>query len=321
MKKKKILTLFLAAATVLSLAACGKDTISAGVETDTQVEEPVREEVTVNENKTEYAIENEYVQVVEYKGLVADSFDNSVSENEVDEYIDSIIRYYYESQAIEAPAENEDVTDEAEEAKEIDETVEAVEDVEMPTHDSLTDEFVVKLSGGEYSDVASFREHIKTVIKNESDAYSIDAIKNSLFYQVVDGSNLVSYNDSDLQNYIDYSNEYYAEYAEYLGLTLEAFYQNNLNLSTEDEFNKYVYDEAMENLKTEYIIHAIAEKENIVVSDEEIDNEVQGYIDYGYFSTKEDVLEYITRDEIKTNLEYYQILNILYDNAEFVAAE
>ena len=77
----------------------------------------------------------------------------------------------------------------------------------------------------------------------------------------------------------------------------------------------------MENLKTEYIIHAIAEKENIVVSDEEIDNEVQGYIDYGYFSTKEDVLEYITRDEIKTNLEYYQILNVLYDNAEFVAAE
>ena len=327
MKKKKILTLFLAAATVLSLAACGKDTISAGVETDTQVEEPVREEVTANENKTEYAIENEYVQVANYKGLVADSFDNSVSENEVDEYIDSIIRYYYESQAVEAPAENEDVTEEAEEAKETEEAEEAketdetVEDVEMPTHDSLTDEFVVKLSGGEYSDVASFREHIKTVIKNESDAYSIDAIKNSLFYQVVDGSNLISYNDSDLQNYIDYSNEYYAEYAEYLGLTLEAFYQNNLNLSTEDEFNKYVYDEAMENLKTEYIIHAIAEKENIVVSDEEIDNEVQGYIDYGYFSTKEDVLEYITRDEIKTNLEYYQILNILYDNAEFVAAE
>lgn len=321
MKKKKILTLFLAAATVLSLAACGKDTISAGVETDTQVEEPVREEVTVNENKTEYAIENEYVQVIEYKGLVADSFDNSVSENEVDEYIDSIIRYYYESQAVEAPAENEDVTDEAEETEETAETDETVEDAEIPTHDSLTDEFVVKLSGGEYSDVASFREHIKTVIKNESDAYSIDAIKNSLFYQVVDGSNLVSYNDSDLQNYIDYSNEYYAEYAEYLGLTLEAFYQNNLNLSTEDEFNKYVYDEAMENLKTEYIIHAIAEKENIVVSDEEIDNEVQGYIDYGYFSTKEDVLEYITRDEIKTNLEYYQILNVLYDNAEFVAAE
>ena len=37
MKKKKILKLFISAATVLSLAACGKDTISAGVETDTQV--------------------------------------------------------------------------------------------------------------------------------------------------------------------------------------------------------------------------------------------------------------------------------------------
>ena len=313
--KKKILTLFLATATVFSLTACGGNTISAGVETDTTVEEPVREEVTVNENKTEYAIENEYVQVANYKGLVAENFDTSVSDNEVDEYIDSIIRFYYESQ----PAETSD--EEETESAVDEESAVSVEDVEMPTHETITDEFVVKLSNGEYSDVASYRKYIKNVIENESNAYKIDTIKNDLFYEVVDNSKLVSYNDEDLQNYIDYSNEYYAEYAEYLGLTIEEFYQNNLNIETEDEFNKYVYDEAMENLKIEYIIHAIAEKENIAVSDEEVNNEIQSYITSGYFTTEEDVLEYITRNEIKTNLEYYQILNILYDNAELVDAE
>ena len=96
---------------------------------------------------------------------------------------------------------------------------------------------------------------------------------------------------------------------------METFRKDTMNFETEDEFTNFIHEEALSNLKTEYIIRAIAEKENITVTDEEVDAEIKNYIDNGYFATEEDVLNYTTRDEIITNKKYYKILDIIYENA------
>ena len=70
-----------------------------------------------------------------------------------------------------------------------------------------------------------------------------------------------------------------------------------------------------QNIKTEYVIHAIAENECIIIKDEEINNEIQNYLNNGYFETEENLFEYMTREEIATNLQYYKIRDFIYNNA------
>lgn len=150
---------------------------------------------------------------------------------------------------------------------------------------------------------------------NESDSDNLEAIKNGLFDTVISNSELGTYPEEDFNRYVEYSNQYYSDYAEYLKVDLNTFITENLGLESEEKYNEYILDEARKNLLREYVITAISEEEGITISDAEIDEEINNYIEQGSFATEEDVLDYISREEIALNLKYYKILDIIYDNA------
>lgn len=85
----------------------------------------------------------------------------------------------------------------------------------------------------------------------------------------------------------------------------------------EDEaaYEEIISEEAKKNMKSQYVIEAIAENEGITVDDSEIDSQIQSYIDTGYYETEEDVLTYISRDDIKLNVMYYKVLDVIRNNA------
>ena len=93
-----------------------------------------------------------------------------------------------------------------------------------------------------------------------------------------------------------------------------------MNIASKEEYENFVYNQALNNLKKEYIIKAIASAEKIEVTEEEIDAKIQEYIDKELFETKEEVEEFITREEIITNIKYSKILDLIYNSATFVDA-
>ena len=305
MRKRLLSIITITALAATALVGCGKKSDSS------DVTEELKEGV-------EYVITTDNVKVAQYKGLSIDGYNENVSDEEIDEFIDYVLQYVYTPETETAAA---DANAEAEEGEATDEATDETVSVDTAlTHEDLTDDLVVEISDGQYSNIADYREYVKTTIAEQNKSYFIENAKTQLFQQVND-SVLLEYSDEDLQSYIDYANEYYAEYAEYLGVDLETFYKDNMGYETEDDFNNFIKDEALTNLKTEYIILAIADAEGIEISDEDVEAEVQKYITDGYFSTVDEVEDYITRDEIGVNLRYYQILDIIFDSAEIVPYE
>lgn len=358
--KKRILATVLCVAMVFGLVACGgKETTDTGTETTETESEPY----------VEIAISNENIDVAKYRGLIADAFDETVTDADVDSYIEYVMNYMYTPQenevepievqsAVERTVDGNDteaVTEETTEETvaevtsldteavvvvEEDETADQVEliseenEVTEESHDhsaeigavdevktytiaDLTDTMVSEITMGEYTTIPEYREYIKGVILEENRNYYNENLKSSLFQQVVNNSTLKKYDEAELEEYIKYANDYYVEYAEYLGVEFDAFCKDTMGFADEAAYNDYVREESLNNLKTEYIINAIAEEEKIVVTEEDVEAEINNYITNGYFESEEAVLEYISREEIETNLKYYQILEIIVQSANY----
>lgn len=324
--KKRIFSVLLSIALISSLfAGCDKE------------ENVAEEQQVVEESDENFAIINDNVKVAQYKGLSIEGYNDTVTEIDIDSFIDYVMQYVYvpeediiaaeevsdETEGDEASAEtSEESTEETnikEESEEAitEETKENEDETGKPTltHKDLTDEIASQVSDGKYTTAEAYREYVKDFVAEQNESYFVENAKSQLFAQVIDNSELVNYSEADLKNYEDYANEYYAEYAEYLGVDMETFRKETMYFETEDEFTNFIQEEALSNLKTEYVISAIADKEGITVSDEEINSEIKNYIDNGYFSTEEEVLNYTTRDKIITNKKYYKVMDIIFENA------
>lgn len=251
--------------------------------------------------------------------LVASSNDTNVEEeNEADAE--------KSDEANEADETNEDASDENSSSEENTDSSEAQSsastgtstsrsDLENLTVDTLTDTIVQDMTYGEFNKVSDYKEYIKGVLEEQNQSYYEENIKNMLFDEVIKNSRLLKYDDDELTPYVDYANEYYQEYAQYSNMTLEELYKEKLDIETLDEFNEYIRTEAIDNLKRQYVIIAIAEEEDIIVEESEIDAEIQNYIDMGYFASEEEVLDFITKEEMLLNLRYYKVVDLIYENS------
>ncbi len=302
---KKISLSLIIILSITMLTACGKEEPVA----NTEEPQAVSEEETSNENENtsavdsniSYAITNDYVKVAEYKNLTVEGYNTEVSESEINNFIDYELKYVSDIQS----SDSEDKTDETE-----DET-----STEGLTYKDLTDELVVEISNGSYQTVEDFRAYVKEYIAQQNESTYMQNTKVELFNDIVEKSQLVNYSEEDYKRYIDYARNYYSDSASYLGLSMDEFKKETLGFETEDEYEEQIRQEALSNLKAEYIISAIAEKENLFATDDEVDKEIKSYINDGYASTEEEVLGKISRNEIVTNINYYKILDFIYSNA------
>lgn len=253
---------------------------------------------TPDTDAKEYVVSNDYVDVVKYKGLKATQYSSEITDVEIDNYIQYIMNY---------------TTQNADDATEQDKQT-------ILTVDDLTDEMVKAISNNDYNNVSDYRNYIKGVIEEQNVVYYKEETQKELFKQVVSESTLKTYDEERLNFYIDQSNVYYQDYADYFEISLEEFYTKHMKINSQEEYEDFLYNQALENLKTEYIVKAIASAEKIEVTDEEIDAKIQSYLEEEYFETKEEAEEFISREEIKVNIQYSKILEIIYNSANFVEA-
>ena len=158
----------------------------------------------------------------------------------------------------------------------------------------LTDELVASLT--DYDTVDAYREYIRASLL-ESEQSDADSQKE---YDVLDAAVANATFVKDLTAEIEEAAEslianYDSMFEYYYGVDALTYFSIVYGLD-EDSFNEYMYSQAEVNVKYSYLLSAVAEKENLEASDDEIDALVQNMLaDYGYE----------TEEELYASLEQY----------------
>lgn len=177
----------------------------------------------------------------------------------------------------------------------------------------ITDDLVSELSEGAYSTVDGYREYMRELLQADKEAEQEQTIYNELMTQLYNTCTIEEYP----QELVDYSSQatylMYTQYAEMYGMTLEDMIASFG--MTEEDFDAMVVQEVQANLVPELILKAIAEKEEIVVSEEEYAEGCAEYADaYGYASVEEFEAAY-DKVTIETSVLMDKMLEFVKENA------
>lgn len=107
---------------------------------------------------------------------------------------------------------------------------------------------------------------------------------------------------------------YYKYVAETNSLTLDEYLTQNYGF-TEKEFPDQIADIVTENVKRDLVVEAIAEAENITVTDQEMEKQIQEMVDANQFESKDEVLNYYTDRWIKSDILYNSVMEFVCNSA------
>ena len=181
----------------------------------------------------------------------------------------------------------------------------------------LTDDLVNQITDGEYTDVASYKESVRKDLEDAKAASRPSEINNSLLTQIAATSTIKEYP----QELVDYAannmKNYYKQQAESSSMEFTDFLSTYFSMD-EDTFNEQVDLVVKQNLRAELYLKAIAEAEDIKLTDEEYEAKCEEYAEnYGYDSVEKFKSAY-TENEIRLSALEDKVLEFLSDNATVV---
>ena len=181
----------------------------------------------------------------------------------------------------------------------------------------LTDDLVNQITDGEYTDVASYKESVRKDLEDAKIASRPSEINNSLLTQIATTSTIKEYP----QELVDYAannmKNYYKQQAESSSMEFADFLSTYFSMD-EDTFNEQVELVVKQNLRAELYLKAIAEAEDIELTDEEYEAKCEEFAEnYGYDSVEKFKSAY-TEDEIRLSALEDKVLEFLSDNATVV---
>jgi len=145
-------------------------------------------------------------------------------------------------------------------------TLNAISGKELP---ELTDEFVKDATGSETS--AAYKEKTKAKLQEQADRRSTDATENSIL-DAIAANTEVEIPQAMIEKEIDAQVQRFEYQLMYQGLKL-AEYLDFLK-TTMEEFRKNFAEQAAKNVKNQLIISHLIAEENIVATEEEVDEKV-----------------------------------------------
>lgn len=299
MKRRNLSFVALFTVMLLSFTACSKLSVSLGqykgvevevtedVVTDEVVDKAILEEVTKNIEYTEItgrSVENGDVATIDYVGRINGEEFNGGSDVDFDLEVGSgDFIAGFETQMIgmeigetkdievtfpESYTVNEDV---AGKQAVFSVTAKAIKIKESP--DEVTDEMIKALTN-DYSTVESYKAYKRDVLEKEAEENNQNAKLSAVWNAVIENCTIkIDLPEDRVQVYADNYKLNYSEAAEAYGITLEEYLATYMSTTsstfTEEALDDYVYQLGQTYITEQLIVEAIAEKENIFVSDDE----------------------------------------------------
>lgn len=196
------------------------------------------------------------------------------------------------------------------ETVDFDVTVDTVTEYVLPEY---TEEFVKE--NLEYDSIEAFEADLKATLEEEYEDTSLSELQEDLITQVIENAVFGEYDEEVYQMYCDAMAESYQEYAEMYGMEYEELL-SAFGMTEED-----LEEEALDSLQRDSVIEAIAEAENITVSDEEYEEALAGYAEEEEYDDTESYVEEYGEDNIRSWILEEKVLNFLMENADITEQE
>ncbi len=144
----------------------------------------------------------------------------------------------------------------------------------------LTDAFVK--ANSEVETIAEYRKEVAKALEQAEYEDQLYDIKFDLYSQIIEETEVLKYPEKEVNAQIEELTQVYKDKAKSSGKEWLTYLTEDLKM-TEKEFNEEAKAYGEELVKQEMIIYAIAEKENIVITDEEYDEYLQEMLDSAGF--------------------------------------
>lgn len=182
----------------------------------------------------------------------------------------------------------------------------------------VTDEVISQISGGQFTDVASYKEYIRQQMQSSLTSYADSTMTSDLLNQAVANATLVKDIPAD---YIESRKQCMIRTAksnaEAYGVSYEDYLSRYLQMDEETFFatiDKTVDDIAKQSL----VVMAIAEIEGVEISDEELANAIDTTMKtYGY-ATQNDLFKTINKQDYIESMLLDRVKKVLVENAEII---
>lgn len=196
-----------------------------------------------------------------------------------------------------------------------------INSINVTTAQELTDEFVSDNTNGQITSISELREMLREQLEHDAVSYADNMVYSTLLSQAIDNAVLLEdIPDSFIEekkeemirtmksNAMSYGIDYQTYLNQYLGIS-EAEFLNTIEESS--------VEIAMQNL----VIHAIAQTENISISKEELNEQLDKYMDYYGYSSRKELEKNMNIDDVKESLLIVKVEQFLADNGVVTEVE
>ncbi len=155
----------------------------------------------------------------------------------------------------------------------------------------LSDEVVEIATDGEYTDVDSYLAYIREYLEEDADYYYESDVQEAIYAAVAAGSEITEYP----QDLVDYSMDEAISYYEYYAALFSMEYEDFIEayFGSVETFETELEEAVKDGVKQELVLMAIAEAEELDLTDEEYEAGLEQYAsDYGYDSGEDMEAEY-----------------------------
>lgn len=184
----------------------------------------------------------------------------------------------------------------------------------------ITDDLIAQLSDGAYTTVDGYHDYIREQLVSEKEQEQENAVDTELFTQLYNTCTINDYPQELVDYSVNSTTEYYKTMAEQYGMEFADFLEAYFEMD-EEQFAEEVKEYVKQDLQTELILRAIAEQEEITVSEEEYLAGCEKYLKQGGYDSVEQLEAAYGRKTIENQLLMDKAFELVRENAVIEEAE
>ncbi|MCR5161515.1 MAG: trigger factor [Lachnospiraceae bacterium] len=178
----------------------------------------------------------------------------------------------------------------------------------------ITDEVISKVSDGAYSTIDGYREYQRGQVQAQKEEAQEGAIRTELMTQLYNTCTVENYPEELISYSVDTLRNYYTQMASYYGMEFADFLPLYFGID-EATFETESSEAVKESLQQEMILKAIAEQEDLQISDEEFTEGCKKYADRMGYPTVEEFTDAYGEKEIRQSLIMDKAMDFVKENA------
>ncbi|MBR1674474.1 MAG: trigger factor [Eubacterium sp.] len=167
----------------------------------------------------------------------------------------------------------------------------------------------------EYETTKQYEEEMRKSHEEYNAKVDLETDKTNVISKVIDDSKINEYPKEEMENLIDSMISQIKELADSNGVDFSTLIAYYYGLQTEDELKDYITDYVKNYMKQRMVITALAQAENITVSDEEIAAKKQEIMSQYNLTAESEIANYYSEEDIYYVTAAEKVMEFVYENA------